>query len=83
MNQLIDKDDHVLYVCDIYKNMTEGGCEGLMCLFGKEMFGEICGHTQKRMFSKNYKDHFPTEEDILKDFDRMGNYLIEKEVEKI
>lgn len=78
MNQLIDADDRVLYLCDIYKNMTEGKCDGTMCMIGKLLDGE-CKYTKKREFSKNYKDHEPTEEDIINCFYRMGNYLIEVE----
>lgn len=78
MNQLIDTDDRVLYLCDIYKNMTEGKCEGTMCMIGG-MFNGDCKHTRKREFSMNYKDHEPTEEDIINRFYRMGKDWIEVE----
>lgn len=78
MNQLIDADDRILYLCDIYRNMTEGGCDGTMCMFGG-MFGGDCKHTMKREFSRNYKGHEPTDEELFERFEDVGYAWVENE----
>lgn len=68
----------ILYLCDIYKNMTEGGCIGTMCMIGKLFNGE-CKYTKKREFSKNYKDHEPTDEELFEHFEDVDYAWVENE----